>query len=159
MYLKQDAIPLIVEVKLYNTNSNINIESTLYNEKQFMYNFNERNEVDEKSLIEKTETNFYDTSMNKEKVILQTQSNLLEIDERNTLKKDVQSEYTVSNNIKVECINNEKQFQIKPETLCENSTSRNELQKQSDNIIQDIFLKRRKYDNHFAYNFYNKLIG
>jgi len=29
MYLKQDAISSIVEVKLYNTNSNINIESTL----------------------------------------------------------------------------------------------------------------------------------
>jgi len=31
MYLKQDAIPSIVEVKLYNTNSNINIESTMKN--------------------------------------------------------------------------------------------------------------------------------
>jgi len=143
MYLKQDAIPSIVEVKLYNTNSNINIESTLYNKKQLMYNFNERNEVDEKSLVEKTETNFYDTSMNREKVILQTQSNLLEIDERNTLRKDLQSEYTVSDNIQVECINNEKQFQTKPETSCENSTSGNKLQKQSDNTIQNIFLKRR----------------
>jgi len=123
-----------------------------------MYHFNERNEVDEKSLGEKTETNFYDTSMNREKVILQTQSNLLEIDKRNTLRKDLQSEYTVSDNIQVECINNEKQFQTKPDTLCENSTSGNELQKQSDNTIQDIFLKRKKYDNHFTYNFYNKLI-
>jgi len=96
--------------------------------------------------------------MNREKVILQIQSNLLEIDERNTLRKDLQSEYTVSDNIQVECINNEKQFLAKPETLYKNSTSGNELQKQSD-TIQDIFLKRRKYDNHFTYNFYNKLIG